>query len=238
MTFGRSFFALAILTFSNGALAGSLISTNLPSGTTIVNIDGRNDGAAAYGPEQSYWYQPFAQNGNLLELTLGPGTYSFGLIDPQDAQARFPSLTSSQLGTIGGAWTYNTPWVTDYLVFDSSALSDPTQAQLFTGAVLPRAGLPGFGDQGSAYSAAKSNGFADEIVVGTGGRYHGTTATSFTLTATQTLVFAVPDYYLPDNGGTVSVVVQSVPEPASMAAMALGGLAILRRRRQPSTTRS
>ena len=230
MSFNKTVVFLLIVASSNGALAGSLISTNLPANTTIVNIEGFNDGAHVYDGDQSNWYQPFSQNGTLLELTLDPGTYRFGIVDATDARARFPLLTPAQLATVGGAWSYNTPWATDYLVYDSSALNDPNQPQLFSGAVVPKTALPGYGNTGSAYSAAKAGGYDDKIVVSPGGRYHGTTAASFTLATRKTLIFAVPDYILTDNLGTVSVVVQGVPEPTTLVALSLGTLAFLRRR--------
>lgn len=65
---------------------------------------------------------------------------------------------------------------------------------------------------------------------------------SFTLPATTTVNFMIRDYYLPDNFGGVSLLVeggnQSVPEPGSLAIM-LGGLSSLgiclwRRKRMPN----
>ena len=38
-----------------------------------------------------------------------------------------------------------------------------------------------------------------------GGRYTGTTVSSYTFTSAETLIFAVPDYALSDNNGTLSV---------------------------------
>ncbi|RYG24449.1 PEP-CTERM sorting domain-containing protein [bacterium] len=47
-----------------------------------------------------------------------------------------------------------------------------------------------------------------------------------------TLLLAVNEGYHQNNTGAYNVSVQAVPEPASMAALAMGGLAILRRRRR------
>lgn len=218
--------------FSNGALAGTIISNNLPSNTWIVNIDGRNDGAAGYDGDQSSWFRPFASDGNLLALTLPAGTYRFSVIDSADAQAQFPSLTSGQLATIGGAWTYNSPFTTSYFVFDSSAANDPNQPQLFAGANQGAVnGNYYFYTAEDAYQATKAAGQLDQLFTGPGGRIHGVEAHSYTLTSTQTLLFVVPDSGLSDNGGTVSVAVQAVPEPATFGALGLGLIALRRRRR-------
>jgi len=221
--------------FSNGALAGTIISTNLPSNTWIVNIDGRNDGAAGYDSGQSSWFHPFAADGHLLELTLPAGTYRFSVIDGTDAHAQFSGLTSGQLSTISGAWSYNSPFTTSYFVFDQSAASDPTQPQLFAGA---NQGAVGgnytFYNANDAYQATKAAGQLDQLFTGPGGRVHGVEARSYTLTATETLVFAVPDNGLGDNQGSVSVAVQAVPEPMTLGALGVGLLAVGRRRR-PAT---
>lgn len=224
----RFAFASLIILSSSWAAAGTVISTNLPANTWIVNIDGRNDGAATYDGDQSNWYQPFAIDGNLLELTLAAGTYRFTLVDSAEAQAAFPNLTSSQLSQIGAGWTFNSPWITDYMVFDSSAVNDHSQAQLFSGGIQKTS----YGSAADAHAGAKAAGTLDQLVVSPGGRYHGTLANSFTLDQTRTLIFIVPDYYLPDNNGTVSVAVQAVPEPATIAGLAAGGLALLRRKRR------
>ena len=240
----RSLRTLSIALLASGAAtaahAGSVIATNLPSGTVaVVNIDATNDGAASYDGDQSSWFQPFAVNKVLTEITLGPGTYSFDLIDPADALTALPGLTSTQRAQLYSGWTYNSPWITDYFVFDSSASNDPNQPQLFCGAT----GGASYGNGEDAYHAAKAGGYASRLFTGPGGRYHGAQASTYTLTQTRTLIFDIPDYYLPDNAGGVSVVVraQPTPEPATLAAMAVGGLALLRRRsgRQgTATTRS
>ncbi len=233
MAISRSGFALTLtLGTAVAAHAGTVITTNLPTNTAaIVNIDATNDGARVFTPDQSTWYQPFAVNGAFTELTLGPGTYSFGLIDPADSVAAFPSLTSSQRAQLYSGWTFNSPWITDYYVFDSSAASDANQTQLFTGAI----GNTTYSSGEDAYHAAVTGGYASQIVTGPGGRYNGVPASTYTLTKTQTLIFDIPDYILSDNTGGVSVVVTAVhptPEPATFAALGLGAAAVLRRRKR------
>jgi hypothetical protein len=118
------------------AFSGTVISSNLPPGTAIVNISGTQDGAFGYNSDQSLWYQPFSTGGaaQLLEYTIQPRTYGFRLVNPSDAAQLFPALTAGQLSQIFMAWTFNSPWVTDYLVFDSSAATNASVPQLFDGA--------------------------------------------------------------------------------------------------------
>jgi hypothetical protein len=217
-------------------LAPAVITAGLAVGDAIININSQQDGAAAYGgstgslqvigTNQDDWYQPFNTSKNLLEYTFQPGTYTFRIINQSDAAAMFPSLTSTQLSEIGGAWTYNPAWVTDWLAFDSSATADPSEHQLFAGAVTPDAAVAGvngfianagYQTPAEAYQAAIVGGYANQIVTGSG-RYTGTTATSYTFTAAETLIFAVPDSALSDNAGTVSVLVSNVQAPAITSA--------------------
>jgi hypothetical protein len=215
------------------AEAGNVINTNLPSGDVIIAVDGRADGAASFsGPGQDYWYQPFNANGTLLEYTFQPGTYTFRIIDSTDAATMFPALTATQLGEIGnGAWTYNSPWISQYMAWDVSAVNNPNEHQLLTGAV----GANGYGNASEAYQAAIAGGFFDTIVTGSG-RNTGTVQSSYTFTSTETLIFAVPDYFLPDNNGVVGVLItgQAAPEPSTAwllgTAMACLGVIRLRRR--------
>ncbi len=220
------------------AFAGTIISTNLPSNDIIVDINGTEDGAAAYsGTNQDFWYEPFNTGGNLLEVTLQPGTYTFEDIDEADAATMFPSLTSGQLAEIGGgAWTFNTPWSTDYMVFDSSAATDSSESQLFSGSI--NASQTTFSNAAAAYAAALSGGYYDQIVVD-GGRYTGTTANQFTITGSpETLIFVIPDYDVSDNAGIESVLISgtpagsTTPEPATWLLLGAGisAFALLKRR--------
>jgi hypothetical protein len=114
--------------------AGSVITTNLPPGTSIVNIDATADRAATYSADanQPYWYRPTPI---APSLTLAPETYRFQIVDPTDAAALCPSLTAAQLNQVYTAWTYNSPWSDDYFVFNSKAVLNPNEFQLFDGAI-------------------------------------------------------------------------------------------------------
>jgi hypothetical protein len=233
---------LAVFFISTAAFADGVITSGLPAGSAIVNISGTEDGAAEYNTgsphAQTYWYDPFNINGDLLEYTVQPGTYSFRIVDPAAAASLEPGLTSAELASIYTAWTYNTPWATDYLVFDSSAATDPSEYQLFTGAVTPLADYPGFANATDAYNSAITGGYYDQIVSGVGGRYDGTTSTTYTFTSAETLIFAVPDYYLPDNAGGVSVLISKVsattPEPGMLIPLIGGAMFLVIRRRRSS----
>ncbi len=229
-----SLLAAAILSASSG-FAGTIINTNLPAGDTIVNIGGATDGAAAFDGPQDLWFQPFNTSNQLLEVTLQPGTYSFRLLNQTDAASLFPSLTGTQLAEIGGgAWTFNSPWTTDYMVFDSSAATNMSESQLFSGAI--NASGTTFSSAAAAYSAAIAGGYYNQIVVN-GGRYTGTTASQFTIANTETLIFVVPDYFLPDNNGIESILISSgssgaaTPEPGTWGLLVAGIAAMVLFRR-------
>jgi hypothetical protein len=237
--------ALILYFLGSPTMAGTILTSGLPTGTAIINISGTADGAAAYGGatgslavigvNQDDWYRPFNASNQLLEFTFQPGTYDFRIINQTAAAQLFPSLTSTELNQISsGAWTYNRPWATDYLAFDISAATNQNEHQLFTGAVTPLDPTApgwiggGFTDSASAYSEAISKGVYNEIVTGSG-RYTGTVQTSYTFSVTQTLIFAVPDYFLPDNNGSVSVLVSRVapvPLPPTFINTGLGLLSI------------
>jgi hypothetical protein len=231
----------AAILASGQALAGTIIDTNLASNAVaIVNIDGKGDGARSFDGTQDKWFDPFNIDGHPLTITLDPGVYTFTLVNPTDAKKLNPDLTAGQLQTIYTAWSYNSPWITDYYVWDSEALIKPGTPELFAGAIdahipdyysYPGASSQGFLEAGQAYWAATHGGVANKIWLG--GRFTGIESDSFTVLRTQTLVFGIPDYYLPDNQGGVSVIIQSVPEPGMMLVMT-GGLAglIARRRRR------
>ena len=191
--------------------AGSVINTNLPADTTIVNIDARADGAGAYSSDtaQSFWYQPTP---TAPSITLPAGTYRFRVIDRKDAASRYPKLTPAQLDLIYTAWSYNSPWTENYLVFRDTALGDPTEHQLFDGAPF-RPDDPAYSSPQEAYDATVANGSYNKIRPAPPGRA-GTAAdfqAHYTFSKQTTLVFVIPDYGLFDNSGGVSVVVSPAP---------------------------
>ena len=156
------------------AKAGTVITANLPVNTAIINIDARADGATFANGDQSLWYQPFNTGGSLLEYTVQPGTYTFRVVNPPDAATMFPSLTSGQTNQINTAWTFNSPWATDYLVFTGDAATNTSLPQLFDGAFSNTNGGPGswvfYSDAADAYAAASTNGFYNLIRTGRHGR--------------------------------------------------------------------
>lgn len=207
---------LAVAGFSSRAKCGTVITANLPANTAIVNIDAHADGAAAASGDQSLWYQPFNTSSSLLEYTVQPGTYAFRVVNPSDAAAMFPSLTSGQTSQINTAWTFNAPWATDYLVFTGDAATNTSVSQLFDGAFSNTNGSAGgwvfWGDAASAYAGAITDGFYNLIrTAATGGRNSTNNVTTYTFNAITTLVFAVPDYALSDNSGGVSVLISPLP---------------------------
>jgi hypothetical protein len=197
---------------SRPAHAGTIITANLPANEVIINISGTQDGSANYsGVNQAFWYEPFSTLGaaSLLEYTMQPGTFGFRVIDPADASQMFPSLTSTQLSQIYTDWTYNSPWVTDYLVFDGSAATNSSVYQLFDGAFSNTNGVNWltYSDAAAAYAGAITNGFYNLIRPGPAGRSGTNYTTSYTFRTAETLIFAVPDYDLGDNSGGVSVLI-------------------------------
>ncbi|MDE3197961.1 MAG: putative Ig domain-containing protein, partial [Acidobacteriota bacterium] len=196
---------------------GTVITANLPVNTAIVNIGATQYGAStSSGPNQIYWQNPFTSNGSpLIEYTVQPGTYTFRAISPTDAVTAFPGLIPAQTAYMYTAWTYNTPWITSYLVFDASQPSGSNQ--IFSGAELPTT----YSDAPSAYAAAISGRYFNEIFPGA---RNATPVTSYTFTAPTTLIFAIPDNGLSDNAGGMSVLVApSAPNPLSITTTSLPG---------------
>jgi hypothetical protein len=210
-------FAFAAVLFP--ALGGTVITNNLPSNTAIVNIDARADGAGAFNPLQTFWYQPFNTNGTLLKYTVQQGTYSFRVVNPPDAAKLFPTLSTAQTNQIYTAWSPNALWNLNYLVFDSAAATNTTLPQLFDGdAEYPPSTTPS-----DAYNASIAHGTFNQIRVGARG---GTTniTYSYTFTNKATLIFAAPDNAVSDNAGGVSVLV--APLPVLTIALGLGSVTL------------
>jgi hypothetical protein len=197
------------------ATCGTVITTNLPTNRAIVNINAKQDGAASWNSGQDSWYQPFFTGGatSLLQYSIQPGTYSFRMTNPTLAAAEFPTLTAGQLGQIFTAWTYNSPWITDYFVFDAAGASNPSVPDIFAGAIRPSGLTGGTGSATEAFNLAVTNNFDDIIVKQPGGRITGTRVNQYTFTSAETLTFVVPDNVLSDNNGGVSIVVSPAAPP-------------------------
>jgi hypothetical protein len=191
--------------FAGRGFGGTVITDNLPANTAIVNINGQTDGAANYNGDQSLWYHPFS-NGTMPELTVPAGTYGFRIVDPADAALLYPALTTAQTNQIYTAWTYNSPWIEDYLAYDSSALTDYSIPQIFDGAPDPVS----FSSAQPAYDHAVANGYYNQIRPGAAGRDGTNFVKSYTFTNATTLVFVIPDNGVYDNYGGVSVLVSPV----------------------------
>ena len=217
---------LLLLGEARPAHAGSIITTNLPAGTTIMNIDGTVDGATGNDPAGGLFSQPYPTD---ISISVPAGTYEFSVIDPADAIAEFPALSAAQIAEIQTGWTYNPPgnttWTTDYVVFDLAATTNPNETQLFDGGDDTYDAADNYNSAQEAYDAARAGGYYNDIR--TGSRDTTTVEKSYTFTSPTTLLFAVPDYYLSDNAGGVSVVVQSVPEPGAMTLLGAGGLLLM-----------
>ena len=154
-----------------------------------------------------------AGRGLLLQYSIQPGTYSFRLTNPTLAAAEFPTLTGSQLGQIFTAWTYNSPWITDYFVFDAAGAAATNLPQIFAGAIRPAPRPIGEVSAAAAFNHAVANDYDDNVTKQPGGRNTGVRVTNFTFATAETLTFAVPDNVLSDNTGGLSVVVTRVIAP-------------------------
>jgi hypothetical protein len=135
----------------------------------------------------------------------------------------FPALTSGQLSQIFTAWSYNLPWVTDYLVFDSSAATNSSVAQIIEGGFSNTNGTwINYGNAADAYAGAITGGFYDLLRPGPPNGRNGLVFTNaWTFSSTQTLIFAVPDQGLGDNGGGVSVLITPVSTPAPVPVLTI-----------------
>lgn len=142
--------------------------------------------------------------GQHINLIGSPITLTLGAGDWRITNA------AGQSGALFNAWSYN--------VFTSSwawafvAADDATRRVLFYASA---------GGANSAADVAKLDSVKNFSL-------------DFTLAAPTTVLFTLRDYYVGDNAGGISIDVSPVPEPASVALMALGlaGLLAWRQRRQ------
>ncbi len=199
-------------------LAGCLSA----AATTVVDIDSQKYGCSqCSGPQNvlpgtvlSDIYTP------SLQLTLGPGTYTFTNGDPNGTDYY-------------SAWNFNGyptsgNWVWSFIVANdanSTVLMDD-----YTGGI--------WSTQSGAANATAITTYDGNTVLS------GTSAAGFidhlTLGSTTTLDFFIDDYALGDNGGGVAVAISgsgAAPEPASWLLMgvAIAALLVIRRRRQGRT---
>lgn len=198
--------ALAGLLAWMGASAGTVITENLPAGSAIINIDARQDGAASWTGSYALWYRPFSTRGAsaLPRYSIPAGTYTFRIINAADAAAKFPALTAAQRDQMFSAWTYNSPWIHDYLVFDAAAETDSSRPQLFDGAP----DSVSYTSPQAAYAGAIADGSYNDIRPDPLGRAGTTIVEEYTFAVSTTLIFVVPDNGLGDNQGGVSVLVE------------------------------
>ncbi len=220
---------LAAVHFTVSSFAGTVITNNLPPNTAIINIDARQDGIANFSGGQAFWYQPFFTGGatELVRYHVSAGTYVFRVINPADARAMFPNLTTEQTNQMFTAWTFNSPWITDYMVFSSAAATNNTLPQLFDGACTNLfSNGPFFNDAASAYSGAVNGNFANAIRTSeSGGRGSTNFIYSYTFTHADDLIFSLPDNILSDNSGGVSVLV-TLAGPSLRVSLAAANLVL------------
>jgi hypothetical protein len=197
------------------AFGGTVITANLPANTAIINISGTQDGIVNFNGDKSLWFNPIFTGGatQFLQYTFQPGTYTFHIVNPADAAQLFPALTLAQTNQIFTAWTFNTPCLTTYVAFDSAATNNSSLPQLFDGASgtnYGNSGIPLYGSYPAAYAAAYTNSSYDLIRTGPNGYDSLNFTNTYTFTNVETLIFAIPDYALGDNGGGVSILVSPV----------------------------
>jgi len=229
--------AAVFLIAAGTAQAGTIINSNLPAGVSIVNVDGRADGSTTFSNDapQSFWYGPTASAVTTASLAVVPGTYTFRVISPADAAIQFPLLTPAQRAQMFTAWTYNSPWTTNYMAFTTAAVGNTTVSQIFDGGSVPAGVSYNTSSPANAYASLISSGYDNNLRLAPPGRAGTTVADfaseSYTFTSPTTVIFAVPDNGLSDNNGGVSIVV-SAPEPTSAAVLAIAAGTLLTRRRR------
>jgi hypothetical protein len=208
----------------SSARAGSVITTNLaPGNVAIANVDARADGAQL--TSQAVWRSPFSTTATLPTVTLSPGSYYFRVVNPTDALALNPSLTAPQQTSVFSGWTYNSPWITNYLAFDAA---NNSVNQLFDGAMT----AVSYGGPTQAYAGAIAEGTYDDIRLGARDNPTILSHFAYVVATTTTFQFAIPDNGVSDNGGGVSVLISTVPEPVGLAIVFPALAALVTRRRR------
>ena len=208
---GATILCLAVLLPQ--VFGGTIITNNLPANTAIININATQDGAGSFNGDQSLWYQPFYAGGatQLLNYAVSAGTYTFRIINPADAAEAYPSLVQTQTNQIFSSWSYNSPWVSDYLVFGGEAATNNSMPQIFDGSPDPAS----YNSAAEAYSDSVISGYYNIIRIGPAGRKSTTFTNSYTFPSATNLIFAIPDNGLGDNYGGVSVLIAPAASPNS-----------------------
>lgn len=222
--------ALCSLALPSASYCG-VITTDLPANTAIVNVDASVYGAGPSDGDKAVWTGPFhLGGGSLLEYTIpATGTYDLRVIDPADASALYPTLTAPDLSSIYTSWSYNSPFLTNYLVFDAATVAQNANAgELLYGARTPPSLDSSVFSASTAYADAISGGWYDTFFAGGPNDLNNPTnaQTTYNFAAGQTLIFAIPDADLGDNQGGISVLVAPVPEPASLTSLVLGAVGL------------
>lgn len=201
---------LALFSWAAGdVFGGTVITNNLPANTAILNVNGRQDGAAAYTGRYEYWFQPFYTSQyspgatNFVEFTFQPGAYTLRVIDSTDAAQQFPALTADQVAQIFTGWTFNSPWTEAYLAFDVAAATNATLSQLFEGGIDTQS----YSSATAAYDGLISHGFGDRLLAGADGQAGTNFFRVYSVASPKTLIFTVNDYGLWDNSGGVSILI-------------------------------
>src|SRR6185437_830946 len=209
---GATILCLAVLLPQ--VFGGTIITNNLPANTAIININATQDGAGSFNGDQSLWYQPFYAGGatQLLNYAVSAGTYTFQIINPADAAEAYPSLVQTQTNQIFSSWSYNSPWVSDYLVFGGEAATNNSMPQIFDGSPDPAS----YNSAAEAYSDSVISGYYNIIRTGPAGRRSTTLTNSYTFPSATNLIFAIPDNGLGDNHGGVSVLIAPAGAPSSL----------------------
>jgi len=198
----------------------ALFGVALAQAGTVVDIDSQKWGCnQCNGPqniEPGTVVTPFFTGGanSLLQLTLGPGTYTFTNADPNGTD--YFSAWNFQGYPNSGNWVWSFVVANDandtVLMDDFVSTIQGTQA-----AMSNLTGTTTF-NGATQLSGTSTAGFTDSLTLG----------------STTTLDFFIDDYALGDNGGGVALNISGgatgAPEPGT-AAMIVGALALLGLRR-------
>ncbi len=193
----------------------ALFAAGLAQAGTVIDIDATKYGCSqCNGPtnvEPGTTVNPFFTGGasSLLQLTLGPGTYTITNADPNGTD--YFSAWNFQGYPTSGNWVWSfmvADDATDKILMDDFVTAiEPTQS-----AMSNLTGTMTF-DGMTQLAGTSTAGFTDTL----------------TLASTKTLDFFIDDFALGDNGGGVALNISgqsAAPEPGT-AGLLLGALAAL-----------